>query len=110
MINLILWCIFSIFYFQRAYKVKTSEIYKEACLKNATVRDDGEVVTFLRNYNTKEGYLKYTYIGSLAWGLFFLVYVLLRYSLKYKDGILPIIILVLFVLTDYILYRKYKTI
>jgi len=110
MINIILWIIFSIFCFQKAYKVKTSENYREAYMKNITVRDDGEVVTFLRNYKSKEGYLKYTYIGSMAWGIFFLVNAILRYSLKFRESILITAIFVLFFLTDYMLYRKHKTV
>ena len=110
MFNLLSWWLGGAVGFIMAYGIKNNEKFRVINPKFITIKENGEVVTFLRNYNTETGYFQYKYMAWMEWGIFCIFRVVLHSFIGQTMYNWSIILLVGFLLSNHIAYKRYKTI
>ena len=100
---------------RRAHKLKTDENYRNSIInqRGNEINEEGELYTGFRRYKSVDGYIKYQYASSTAWGIIAVIYFavsvaegIFRNQLNYKLSIF----LIIMIATDYIIYRRNKNV
>ena len=110
MFNLLSWWLGGAIGFIMAYGVKNNERFRAINPKFITIKENGEVVTFLRNYNSETGYFKYKYIAWMEWGGYCTSQAILHSFVNQTMYNRSIILLIGLLLANHIAYKRYKTI
>jgi len=109
MFNLLSWWLGGAVGFIMAYGIKNNEKFRVINPKFITIKENGEVVTFLRNYNSETGYFQYKYMAWMEWGVYSTSTALLH-SVTNEPINWPIILFIALLLSNHIAYKRYKTI
>jgi hypothetical protein len=101
--------------FKKAFRLNTDENYRNSIINQGSnkTNENGELYTGFRRFRSVNGYIRYCYVGFIAWGIFAILFILISIPI-YIMGINPFIKYVSFVIamtvTDYILYKTNKNV
>lgn len=101
--------------FKKAVKLNTDENYRNSIINQGSnkINENGELYTGFRRFKSVNGYIRYCYVGFIAWGIIAILFIIISIPI-YIMEINPIIKYVTFVIamivTDYILYKMNKNV
>lgn len=106
----ILFAFIAIMYASSAYGLKVNDKKRQQTLARVKVNADDTVKTAHRIYKSTKGYLSFTFYDSIAAAVLAGLVAVLSYASTFFDFIGPTLAIVLYIASNFLLYRKFKEI